>query len=146
MNLYELQDFINKKYPDKTKTFEFDKNCHRELSFIFTEGEAHPIHHLACTRCKVTVEGMQPEYWPIQPHRMNVSWNTAKGHINEVSKFYAHDQDLHILSDLKSLPEGHQDKWQYETKIKEMLAMNEMSRDVLEAKMNDYEVNRKSKS
>jgi len=133
-------------YPDKEIKFEFDKKCHRELNIIFTEGMAHPVHHVAFNRVKVTVPGMDPQYWPIQPHRMNVSWNDAKSHINEVKNFYTHDQDLHILSDLQELPEGHADKWQYETKISEMLAMfgNEMSRGDLLANVADYTANRKT--
>lgn len=146
MDLYQAEEFFKNLYPSKKITMEFDQNCHREINFIFTKGSAHGINHIAFERVKVSVEGMEPQYVPIAPHRICASWNELKKFITTRTDFHVNDSDLHVLSDLQALPSDHKDKWQYETKIKEILNLSELSREVLLVNVLDYETNRKPKS
>lgn len=145
MDIYQAEKLVRQLHGDNAK-LEFDDNCHREINFVFTEGKAHGVNHVAFNRVKVVADGVQPYYLDIQPHRMNWTWNALKKYINARSEFHVGDPDLHVLSDLQSLPNDHQDKWQYETKLNELVSLSEISRDSLLAKMEDYKANRKTKS
>lgn len=82
MDLFELQEFMGKLYPEKKITYEFDEKCHRVHELIYTNGVPNPIHHVENDRVKVNVEGMAPVYSPIRPHREVYSWESMKKMIN----------------------------------------------------------------
>ncbi len=82
MNFFEAQDMFKKMYPGKEIKFEFDEKCHRFHELIYTDGVPNPVHHIESNKVKVSVEGMQPIYSPIQPHRECVTWEHMKKLIN----------------------------------------------------------------
>lgn len=89
MDFFEAQDFMKKMYPDKAITFEFDEKCQRLHELVYTDGIPNEIHHIQCEQIKATVDGMEPFYIPIKPHRLSVSWDFMKSMLS--SKF-ARDQ------------------------------------------------------
>lgn len=82
MDYYQAKDFFKQMYPGKTITFEFDEKCHRFHQLVYTDGIPNPIHHIENNQIKVTVEGMDPIYVPIQPHRECAPWDHMKKLIN----------------------------------------------------------------
>lgn len=70
MNLYEAKDFFKQMYPNKQISFDFDEKCYRFLEIVMTDGKPNPTHHCECQKVKVMIEGMDPIYVPIQPHRL----------------------------------------------------------------------------
>lgn len=146
MNLFETEEFFKNMYPGKKITMEFDDKCHREINFIFTDGAAHGVNHIAFNKVKVTVEGMPSQYVPIQNHRACTSWNELKRYITSRADFHVTDQDLDVITNLQDLPEGHSDKQHLETKISEVLSLSELTKPKLLEKVQDYRVNRKNKS
>lgn len=85
MDFLEAQDVFNKMYPLKKITFDFDEKCHRNYELVFTDGIPNPIHHIANNKVKVTVEGMDPIYVPILPHREVATWDHMTNLINKKS-------------------------------------------------------------
>ena len=138
MDIYQAEEFLKKMYPGKEIKMEFDETCHREINFVFTEGAAHGINHIAFNRVKANVDGFEPFYMDIMPHRICSSWNDLKKYIISRNEFYVHDNDLHVLADLQSLEDDHKDKWQYEQKIKETLDLSELTREQLLDKVKNY--------
>ena len=82
MNFYEAQEFFAKLYPGKKISYEFDDKCHRFYELVFTDGVPNPVHHIENRQVKVTVEGMDPLYVPIMPHRECADWDYMKNLIN----------------------------------------------------------------
>jgi hypothetical protein len=85
MNFFEAQDFFKNMYPGKSIKFEFDKKCIRVMEIIHTDGKPNPVHHIEYQKVKVIVDGSDPVYVPIMPHRMNCDWEYVKEHINTLS-------------------------------------------------------------
>jgi hypothetical protein len=69
MNYFEAQEYFKKAYPGKNITFEFDDKTIRQIECIYTDGNLHPVNHVEHQKLKVTVEGAEPVYIPIMPHR-----------------------------------------------------------------------------
>lgn len=82
MDFYEAQDFFNQMYPGKKIAYEFDDKCQRKCEIVFTDGKPNDIHHVENNKVKVTVEGQNPVYVPIQPHRESKSWDEMKTLVN----------------------------------------------------------------
>jgi hypothetical protein len=78
MNLYEAQDFFKQMYKDKKVVIEFDDKCIRKIECIYTDGNLHDTNHIEYRNVKVSVEGMESVYVPIQPHRMLISADQIK--------------------------------------------------------------------
>lgn len=78
MNLYETQDFFEKINPGKAITFDFDDKCIRQIECIYTDGKLHPVNHVEYQQVRVTVEGSDPIYVPIQPHRACIDCHCLK--------------------------------------------------------------------
>ena len=82
MDLYQAQEFMAKINPGKKVDFEFDDNCHRFIEVVFTDGKPNDVHHVECHKVKVTVEGQEPIYMPIVPHRITTTYEAVKNYIN----------------------------------------------------------------
>jgi len=72
MNLYQAQEFFKQLYPGKEIKYDFDDKCHRFYEIIITDGQPNPVHHCECNKVKVIVDGMDPIYVPIAPHRLAI--------------------------------------------------------------------------
>lgn len=83
MNLFEAQEIFAKMNPGKNITFEFDEKCIRQIECIYTEGKLHPHNHVQYECVKVSVEGNEPIYVPIQPHRAIIDCHTVKNKIGK---------------------------------------------------------------
>lgn len=79
MNYYEAQEFFKKANPNKKIDFELDEKCHRVHEIIYTDGFPNPVHHIESNQLKVTVEGSDPVYVPIAPHREACTWEHMQG-------------------------------------------------------------------
>lgn len=88
MDLYQAQDFMKKMHPGKKIDYEFDDKCHRIIEIVFTDGVPHEIHHVENHKVKVTVEGQEPMYMPIMPHRITTNWNAVKSYVNTKNETY----------------------------------------------------------
>jgi hypothetical protein len=84
MNFFEAQEFFKQMYPGKPVLFEFDSSCIRFIECVHTDNEMHDTNHIQYEKLKVTVQGMQPVYIPIMPHRMLISADDVKKHIANV--------------------------------------------------------------
>lgn len=74
MNFFEAQDMFKQWYPNKQISFEFDNKCCRVQEIMYTDGLPNECHHIENNKVKVTVEGMEPLYVPIIPHRQTCTW------------------------------------------------------------------------
>lgn len=81
MNFFEAQEFFKKIYPDRLLTFEFDGKCIHQIEAIHADGEMREVNHIEYRYVKVTPQGLQSIYVPIQPHRMLISADELKKHI-----------------------------------------------------------------
>ena len=127
MDFFQAQDFFKQMYPGKKISYEFDEKCHRKLEVILTNGNPNSVHHVESHQVKVMVEGMDPVYVPIQPHRENFVWSKVKNILNS-------KKDVHFeqsqLSELKKCPiEKRQDM------IQELIQITGLSKDQIEAKL-----------
>lgn len=88
MNFFEAQEFFKKMYPGKKISYDFDDNCARMHEIIYTEGKPNTHHHVDNDQVRVSVEGMDPFYCPIQSHRLTVHWNDLSQIIqNKINTF-----------------------------------------------------------
>lgn len=85
MNLYETQDLFKQMHPGKEIKFVFDKKCARFYELVLTDGEFNPVHHVENHKVKVEVEGMEPIYVPIAPHRQNFEHKYMMKCIDEIA-------------------------------------------------------------
>ncbi len=83
MNYFEAQETFKKMYPDKNIAFDFDDNCVRIIECIYTDGELHYTNHIQYEKLKVSVDGMNPIYVPIQSHRMLIDADMLKSKIQK---------------------------------------------------------------
>lgn len=81
MNLYEAQEFFKKMYPGKAISYEFDMKCLYQMEVIHSDGKPHKINHVEYQKVKVLVEGMEPMYVPIAPHRGCIEFDEVKKYI-----------------------------------------------------------------
>lgn len=82
MDFFQAQDLFNKMHPGKKVSFEFDEKCQRVHELIYTDGIPNHIHHIENNKVKVTVEGQEPVYISILPHRECATWDYMKKLIN----------------------------------------------------------------
>ena len=78
MNFFQVQEFFKQMHPCKTIIFTFDEKCHCMHEINYTDGIPNAIHHIENNKVKVSIEGMDPTYVSIQPHRQNISWEDIK--------------------------------------------------------------------
>lgn len=100
MDFFQAQDFFKQMYPNKQITFQFDESCHRFHEIVYTDGSPNLIHHVENHKVKVTVEGMDPVYVPILPHRENFGWAKIKEMVNAKTDVCIHDDILRNLCKL----------------------------------------------
>lgn len=117
-------------YPGKEIKYEFDAQCYRNKQLVFTDGKPNCVHHLECNKVKVTVEGMEPKYVPIQSHRFNLGWANIKKLISEYNDVHIHENDLKQLKELKE-----SDINLYNSKLEEVSQISGLSRDKIEEKL-----------
>lgn len=94
MNYYEAQEFMNKMYPGKKITFDFDSLCVKQIEVMHTNGLPNQMHHIEFQQVKVSVEGMDPIYMPIAPHRGTMPWKYTRDMINKYQDVYINDSEL----------------------------------------------------
>lgn len=82
MNYFQAQDFFKNMYAGKEIKFEFDDKCHRFHELVYTDGKPNDVHHIENHHVKMTVEGIDPVYIPILPHRECKTWDEIKAIIN----------------------------------------------------------------
>jgi hypothetical protein len=82
MNFFKLKEFFKQLHPGKQIFYEFDEKCHRTHELIYTDGIPNEMHHIENNRVKVTVDGQDPIYMDIIPHRECVTWEYMKTLIN----------------------------------------------------------------
>lgn len=80
MDYFQVQDFFKKLYPNNQITFELDKKCIDQAEIKFTNGKPNPIHHVEYRKVKVTVQGLDPLYIDIIPHRQNYETDGLEKH------------------------------------------------------------------
>lgn len=97
MNLFEAQDIFAKMNPGKNITFEFDDKCVRQIECIYTEGKLHPDNHVQYEHLKVTVEGNEPIYVPIMPHRAVIRAEDLKGKLTR-DEVYVKPQEAELVA------------------------------------------------
>ena len=85
MDFFQLQEFFKEMHPGKSIRYEFDEKCHRIHELIYTDGIPNLIHHIENDKVKVTVEGQEPIYVSIMPHRECATWEHMKEMINRKS-------------------------------------------------------------
>lgn len=110
MDLYEAQDFYKTAFPGKNVLFEFDEKCHRSYDITCTEGLPNPISYIVCRYVKVTVEGISPQYIPIDPHRIAIGWAGMKNIIDSKTDVYLTSDFKEGLEDLKKKKHKDLDK------------------------------------
>jgi hypothetical protein len=86
MDLIELQEMINKSFPDKKICYDFDHNCGRLINICMTEGVPHLYHQIEFNRVKLTIEGMESQYIGIQSHRVAFTWTDIQKMVEEKAK------------------------------------------------------------
>lgn len=101
MDFFEAQEFFKKMYPDKLIRYDFDESCHRLSELVFTEGLPNLVHHLECRQVKVTVDGQDPFYAPIKPHRIGCSWAEIKNMLLSKEDVFIDKEELNALADLQ---------------------------------------------
>lgn len=83
MNIYECEEFFKQINPGKNVTLELDGNCHRRCEIVFTDGVPNDEHHFEFDRVKVCVEGQDPVYIKILPHRITYTSEAIKQILKE---------------------------------------------------------------
>lgn len=81
MNLYEAIEFFSRANPEKNVLCNFDKKCIKTIELTFTDGNLNEIFHVENNRLKVSVEGSDPVYIPIQSHRFCCEASKIKDYI-----------------------------------------------------------------
>lgn len=84
MDMIQAQEFFAQMYPGKKVDYTFDKECHRQIELIMTDGKPNPYHHIECHHVKVSPEGLPSFRVPIKPHRLTVDLQTLKTIFNDV--------------------------------------------------------------
>lgn len=92
MDYYEAKDFVKTMHPGKEVKFEFDEKCHRIHEINYVNGSPGIFHHVENNKVKVTVDGQDPFYIPIIPHREAYSWAAIKDMINSKKDVFLNDQ------------------------------------------------------
>lgn len=93
MNFYEARELFKNMYKEIPVAFEFDEQCIHSLETLYTEGKMHAQNHVEYRRVKVTPNGMDSFYVPIQPHRMLASASYIKKKIpKDEIHFHSHDK------------------------------------------------------
>lgn len=129
MNFFEAKEFMSKMYPDKKISFEFDDNCHRTVEIVYTDGCPHMVNHVECCKVKAIVEGMDPVYIPIQPHRFNTTWKAAKSYFENAKDVYIHRDEVLALKEVK------EDPLVYNAKLNQLMEHTGLSKDAIESKI-----------
>lgn len=69
MDYYTAKDVFDSMNPGKVVTYDFDKNCLRKTEFIWNNGELNDDAFSEFDKVRITVEGQDPVYVPINTHR-----------------------------------------------------------------------------
>lgn len=97
MDFYQAQEFFKSMFPGKQITYEFDDKCHRFYEIVMTSGDPNMVHHVENDRVKVFVEGQDPMYVPISPHRETYTWAALRAKIDCKSDVHFTDAELDSL-------------------------------------------------
>lgn len=101
MDLNQCQEFCAEMFPDKKIEYMFDEKCHKAICFIFTDGLPNTAHQIECHKVKVSVEGRDPFYVPITPHRSMAGFALMKQTIMDKNDFYLNPSEKEVLTKKK---------------------------------------------
>lgn len=128
MNLYEAQEFFKQANPGKKIDFDFDEKCHRFNELVMTDGLPNMVHHIECNKVKVTIEGQNSVYVPIQSHRLGITWKTMLDMLNAKGDVHIHPDEIKVLGELKATPDI------YALKMKQLMDHSGLTQAQIEAK------------
>lgn len=90
MDYFQAENFFKNLFPDKEIFLEFDEKCIRQIECIMTDGLPHHKNHIEFNKLKATIEGMNPMYVDISPHRGILNWSALKNSINSKEDVWIH--------------------------------------------------------
>jgi|694.fasta_scaffold00191_46 hypothetical protein len=140
MNYYEAQEFFKSIYPGKQISFDFDAKCYGSLEIVHTDGSPNILHHIESTKILVSVEGMDPFYTPIVPHRTLVTWQAVKGFINSHTDVAIPPANLETLATLKNNADPN-----YQVCLNEHALMSGLTPEQIDSKVISYDLKMKEK-
>ncbi len=129
MNLYEAQEFYNKMFPGKKIDYEFDDKCIRQIECIYTDSNLHMLNHIEYQQVKANVDGIDPVYIPIKPHRILISAAQLKDKISN-DNIFIHPE---ILIQLKKMMEDKDSN--LKNKLEEISLYSGLSEDQIISKL-----------
>lgn len=121
MNLIEAHEFFKSMNPGKNVKLEFDQSCLYQIEIIHTDSLAHIMNHVEYRKVKVTVEGNNPVYVPIAPHREIMTLSDVKKYMAGMESAYIHPDDVRAYKEAKD----EKEKKDIKSKILENSGMSE---------------------
>ncbi len=88
MNLYQVENYFKDIYKGKNVFLDFDMNCVRQMEIVYSDGKPHESHHLEYQKVRVTVDGTEPVYVSIAPHRIGIEWKNVKEYISSCEECF----------------------------------------------------------
>jgi hypothetical protein len=141
MNYYEAQEFFKSIYPGKQISFDFDAKCYGSLEIVHTDGSPNILHHIESNKVLVSVEGMDPFYTPIVPHRTLVTWQAVKGFINSHTDVSIPPANLETLANLRKNADPN-----YLVCLNEYVVMSGMTTEQIDNKVVIFDAQMKEKT
>ena len=85
MDIFDLQEFLKRQYPEKQVSFAFPPATHRIYELVMTDGKPNPNHHVECNAVQVLIDGKDPYIEKLTaPHRLTISHEQMKIILKEV--------------------------------------------------------------
>ena len=130
MDIYELRETLQHKYPTKAITFLLTPQCHAKYEVEMKEGKIHHTNHaLECNKVEVHIEGMTPYVQDLSLiHRENVSYAHLKQMFDRQTKGHVTEEELRNIKKLT-------DSAEQERLLDEIALSSLETKDDLKAKM-----------
>lgn len=136
MNYYEAQDFFKNIYSGKKISFDFDAKCYGSLEIVHTDGSPNILHHIESNKLLVSVEGLDPFYVPIVPHRTLITWQAVKEFINSHDDVAIPPVNLKTLASLKNNSDP-----KYQACLNEHALMSGLTPEQIDSKIVNFDLN-----
>lgn len=107
MDIYELREALQHKYPTKAITFKLTPECHARYGVEMREGKIHHTNHaLECNKVEVNIEGMSPYIQDLSLiHRENVDYAHLKKIFDGQTKGHVTEEELRNIKKVKDSAE-----------------------------------------
>lgn len=130
MDIYELRETLQHKYPTKAITFMLTPQCHAKYEVEMKEGKIHHTNHaLECKKVEVHIEGMNPYVQDLSLiHRENVDYAHLKKMFDRQTKGHVTEEELRNIKKLT-------DAGEQERLLDEIALSSLETKDDLKAKM-----------